>query len=131
MPTAEQQSLIDALHRWLEAEPSVRAAWLAGSLGKGGGDQFSDVDLLLLVADGAHAEVSSSLAAKLDTVVKPVLVNRLFGGRVVNVVTDYWERFDLSFVEPAELVRFNAPPVAQNPGYAFAALHFQPASRAK
>src|SRR5580704_6663237 len=108
MPTADQQSLIGALHLWLEAAPSVQAAWLAGSLGKGGGDQFSDVDLLLLVGDGAHAAVSNSLAAKLDAVVRPVLVNKLFGGRVLNIVTDDWQRFDLSLVEAAELARFNA-----------------------
>jgi hypothetical protein len=108
MPVAEQQRLIDTLHRWLEAEAGVLATWLAGSLGKGGGDQFSDVDLLLLVGEGAQAQVSGSLAAKLDTVVTPVLVNQLFGGRVLNVVTDDWQRFDLSFVEAAELARFNA-----------------------
>lgn len=108
MPTPEQQALIDALRRWLDREPTVEAAWLAGSLGKGGGDRYSDVDLLLLVADGAHAEVSSSLAETLGEVIKPVLVNKLFGGRVLNVVTDDWQRFDLSFVEAADLARYNA-----------------------
>lgn len=108
MPTAEQQRLIDALRGLLEREPGVEAAWLAGSLGKGGGDEFSDVDLLVLVGDGEFAEVSGSLAARLGAVVKPVLVNKLYGGRVLNVVTDDWQRFDLSIVEGADLARHDA-----------------------
>jgi len=108
MPTAEQQSLIDTLSQFVEAEPRVEAAWLAGSLGKGAGDEFSDVDLLLLVAEGAAAAVSAAVVGGLNRATKPVLVNKLFGGRVISVVTDDWERFDLSFVEPADLPRYNS-----------------------
>jgi len=108
MITAEQQSLIDALSRLVSAEPGVEAAWLAGSLGKGLGDEFSDVDLLLLVAEGAVADVSTALVKGLDQVTKPVLVNKLFGGRVISVVTDDWDRFDLSLVGPADLARYNS-----------------------
>jgi hypothetical protein len=108
VPTSEQQCLIDALRCLVEAEARVEAAWIAGSLGKGGGDQYSDVDLLLLVADGAIAEVCAALAVKLSAVVKSVLVNKLFGGRILDVVTDDWQRFDLSFVEAADLARYNA-----------------------
>ncbi len=108
MATAEQQTLIDALRRLAGAEASVEAAWVAGSLGKGGGDEYSDVDLLLLAADGASAAVSASLASKLEAVARPVLVNRLFGGRVLSVVTDDWQRFDLSFIEGPDLERYNA-----------------------
>jgi predicted nucleotidyltransferase len=108
MPTVEQQHLIDDLRRLLGAEPRVAAAWLAGSLGKGGGDAYSDVDLLVLVGEGAAAETSAVLAAQLSAIVTPVLVNRLHGGRILNVVTDDWRRFDLSLVEPADLARYNA-----------------------
>jgi predicted nucleotidyltransferase len=108
MPTAEQQSLIDTLRELLEAEPGVEAVWLAGSLGKGGGDAFSDVDLLVLVDDGGAGELTASLSDRLDGAVKPVLVNKLYGGRVINVVTDDWRRFDLSIVEGADLDRYAA-----------------------
>jgi len=75
MPTAEQQHLIDVLTRLIEVDPRVEAAWLAGSLGKGGGDEFSDVDLLLLVPENGAAAVSAALIEGLDRVTRPVLVN--------------------------------------------------------
>ena len=68
----------------------------AGSLGKGGGDAFSDVDLLVLAQDGKLGELASCVVAGLAQIAKPVLVNQLFGGRVISVVTDEWERFDIS-----------------------------------
>lgn len=108
MTTAEQQDLIDRIAHWLEADPAVEALWLAGSLGKGGGDPFSDVDLLVLAADGAAAELSAKLARTLDEVVRPVLVNSLYSGRVLNVVTEEWRRFDLTFVQREDLQRYNA-----------------------
>lgn len=108
MPTAEQQTLIDDLGRWIEANPGVGAAWLAGSLGRGEGDEYSDVDLLLLVGEGEAGAVSAVLADSLDQVTRPVLVNKLYGGRVISVVTDDWGRFDLTLVEPAELGRYDA-----------------------
>jgi predicted nucleotidyltransferase len=108
MPTAEQQDLIDGLQELLGRDSQVGAVWLAGSLGKGGGDAFSDVDLLVLVTDGALGSTADATLATLADVVTPVLVNRLYGGRVVNVVTDAWQRFDFSFVESADLVRYNA-----------------------
>jgi predicted nucleotidyltransferase len=108
MPTSDQQHLIDQIGRWVEAEPNVEALWLAGSLGKGGGDAFSDVDLLVLAGDGGAGELSAKLARTLGDVVRPVLVNSLYGGRVLNVVTEEWRRFDLTFVQREDLGRYNA-----------------------
>jgi len=108
MPSAEQQSLIDALRRFLESDQRVEAVWLAGSLGRGAGDDYSDVDLLVLVADGAVATTSTALARGLGEVVKPVLLNELYGGRILNVVTEDWQRFDLSIVEGADLPRYDS-----------------------
>jgi hypothetical protein len=108
MHTEAQRLLIALLHEFLEAEPLAEAAWLAGSLGKGGGDAFSDVDLLVLARDGKLAELASRVVEGLARVAKPVLVNQLYGGRVISVVIDEWERFDLSLVEVADLSRYNA-----------------------
>lgn len=99
MPTPDQQALIDRAQALLETESRVEAAWLAGSLGAGGGDEWSDVDLLVLVADGAFPAVSATLADRLDEVAPTVLVNRLHGGIVLNAVTENWDRFDLTFTE--------------------------------
>jgi predicted nucleotidyltransferase len=102
-PTVEQQTLIDRISAMLHDEPRVGATWLSGSLGKGQGDAFSDVDVLVAVPDGAAAAVSTDLAQRLSEVAVPVLVNVLFGGRVLNVVTESWQRFDISFTEEKEL----------------------------
>jgi len=107
-PTVEQQALIDRISALLRDEPRVGAAWLSGSLGKGQGDAFSDVDFLAAVPDGAAAAVSADLAQRLSSVTTPVLVNNLFGGRVLNVITEDWQRFDISFTEDRELVFHDA-----------------------
>src|SRR6185437_411765 len=108
MTTRAQQALVDGLEKLLRSESRVEAAWLAGSLGRGRGDEYSDVDTLALTSDGMAAEVSAALAANLAGVAKPVLVNRLYGGRVLNVVTEDWQRFDISIVQGDELNRYDA-----------------------
>ncbi|MEI9965706.1 MAG: hypothetical protein WDM92_14535 [Caulobacteraceae bacterium] len=75
MPTPDQQALIEAISHRLQAEPRVQAAWLAGSLGKGEGDAFSDVDVLALVGEGPVGAVSAELARDLSAIAEPVLVN--------------------------------------------------------
>lgn len=107
MPTPEQQHIIDRVTRLLQAQPDVEAAWLAGSLGKGQGDAFSDVDILALAKDGAVAGLVAALPGQLNTVATPVLVNILFGGRVINVVTEDWRRFDINVVEAPTLAEYN------------------------
>jgi hypothetical protein len=108
MPTPEQQRLVDAMSAALAGDADVEAAWLAGSLGKGGGDAFSDVDVLALCADGAWEAVSLRWQAGVGRIAEPALVAPLYGGRVVNVVTVDWERFDVTFVHAAELGRYDA-----------------------
>jgi len=106
--TAEQQALADAIRRVLEADPQVHAAWLGGSLGRGVGDAFSDVDVLVLAAPGEASPMGRRYAERVGEIAEPVLVMVLYGGRVVSVVTADWGRFDLSFVEPAELGGYHA-----------------------
>ncbi len=108
MPTPEQRTLIEAISGLLESEPRIEAAWLSGSLGKGEGDEFSDVDVLALAGDAPVPEVSADIAKRLGEVATPVLVNPLFGGAVLNVVTGDWARFDISFVSPDFLARYDA-----------------------
>src|SRR5471030_1305773 len=106
--TTEQRELVDAITRALAADDDIEGAWLAGSLGAGKGDAFSDVDVLVLAAEGKAGAVSSRVARDIPAIANPALVNPLFGGRVLNVVTADWRRFDLHFVEPGELGRFDA-----------------------
>jgi hypothetical protein len=106
MITDAQRDLVAAIEACLHADPDIEAAWLAGSLGMGGGDAFSDVDVLVLTAHGRVADVVQRYGADLSGIAPAVLVNILFG-RVLSVVTDDWRRFDLSFVQGAELDRYD------------------------
>jgi hypothetical protein len=106
--TAEQEDLLGAIRRVLEGDPEIEAAWLGGSLGQDAGDAFSDVDVVALVAGRPAAEVGARYARDVMAIAEPALVQPLFGARVLNVVTADWRRFDISFVEAAELGRFDA-----------------------
>jgi predicted nucleotidyltransferase len=106
--TPEQAALIDRARALLESEPRIEAAWLAGSLAHGGGDAWSDVDLLALCGQGARGEVSAALADAIRAAFDPLLLNVLFGGAVLNVVLPGWRRLDISVAEPAELGRYEA-----------------------
>lgn len=106
--TAEQRALAEAIGAVLAEDPAIGAAWLGGSLGRGAGDEFSDVDVVALVTGGSAAATGLRYASDLGGIAEPVLINPLFGGRVVSVVTDDWRRFDITFVEPGDLARFDA-----------------------
>lgn len=106
MTTTAQQSLIDAISEALHRDARIDAAWLAGSLGRDRGDAFSDVDVVVLCRDGTASEIVSTKGF-LDFA-KPVQVNALYGGRILNVITPEWQRFDLVFVEGQDLARYDA-----------------------
>ncbi|WP_374655707.1 hypothetical protein [Phenylobacterium sp.] len=100
--TAEQQALLDRLTAALASEPRVQAAWLSGSLGRGEGDAWSDVDLTVLVAQDDLAQVIAAFRAPRPDM-PPVVFGQLVHGRIVSAVTPNWDRYDLAFVTPAEL----------------------------
>lgn len=106
MITTAQQGLVDAISHALQRDDRIEAAWLAGSLGRGEGDAFSDVDVVVLCADGTASQVASG--SGLTDFAQPVLVNRLYGGRIMNVITPEWLRFDFVFIEGQDLTRYNA-----------------------
>lgn len=108
MITVEQHQLIGQVSQVLMRDDDVEAVWLGGSLGAGRGDAFSDVDLIVLAKDGKAGDVSSRIEAMVTEAVQPVLLNRLFGARVLNVVTPDWRRFDVSIVQREDLIRFDA-----------------------
>lgn len=104
--TPEQESLVGAIFGVLQRDGRVEAAWLAGSLGRDEGDAYSDVDIVVLCTDGMAGEVAATRG--LLDFARPVLVNPLFGGRILNVITPEWQRFDLVFIEATDLKRYNA-----------------------
>lgn len=105
--TDAQEGLLGVVTALLAASEAIEAAWLAGSLGRGVGDAFSDIDILALTESGQAMDASRRIADAVLREVRPPLLNALYGGRVLNVVTAGWERFDISFVEPPDLARYH------------------------
>lgn len=93
--TTVQNNFIDALTAKAEKDPRIRAAWLAGSFGKGVADRWSDVDAHLLVESSARDEFSARAEAWLETIRPLVFARRLFGGKMVNAMTDEALRLDV------------------------------------
>ncbi|MEI9886362.1 MAG: nucleotidyltransferase domain-containing protein [Rhizomicrobium sp.] len=110
MTSPAQQSLLDAITRVLSADARIESAWLSGSLGKGAGDEFSDVDVTVVAPEPSFDAVLKHHTADLSAIA-PV-VHRFVHGfdRVVSSVTDDWQRFDLTFLKPAE---FAAMPLGE------------------
>lgn len=81
----------------LSHEPSVRALWLGGSLARNEADQFSDIDLVALVDDSTVGDAVSRIETLLTAEFRLVLVRNRGDEqhRLLNFVTDAWERFDL------------------------------------
>lgn len=94
MKTA-QSRFIDALSAEAEADARVRAAWLAGSFGKGKGDRWSDVDAHLLIEPAALNEFSKDAEAWLARIGPLVFARRMFDGRMINAMTDEAMRLDV------------------------------------
>jgi len=105
--TPQQQSLTERLQSLLEADPRIEALWLGGSLGRGAGDAFSDIDLIALVPEGQSAATGQAYVRDLGRSVPCVIARAQFGGGVMTAVTEDWDRFDISFVEPGGLGRFD------------------------
>lgn len=93
--TTMQTRFIDALAAKADADPRVRAAWLTGSFGKGIADHWSDVDGHLLVESTALGEFSEAAEQWLAEIRPLVFVRRMFGGRMVNAMTDEAMRLDI------------------------------------
>ena len=74
---------------------------------RGGGDAFSDVDILALATDGTVGSVCARYRRDVARIAEPALVGALFGGRILNVVTRDWRRFDIVFVEAVDLARYD------------------------
>lgn len=106
--TPEQQGLVDRATAHLSGDARIEALWLAGSLGQGRGDVWSDVDLLACCVTGTRGAVSQDLVASVGEIAPPLLVNSLFGGIVINVVAEGWRRFDINLVEAGDLGRYDA-----------------------
>ena len=93
--TTAQDRFIDALAAKAEADPRIRAAWLAGSFGKRTADRWSDVDAHLLVAPAILEEFREQVETWLAEIRPLVFVRMMFNGRMVNAMTNEAMRLDV------------------------------------
>lgn len=73
----------------------IRAAWLAGSFGKGMADRYSDVDAHLLIDPLALDDFRQNVQAWLHEIRPLVLFRLMFDGQMVNAMTVDGLRLDL------------------------------------
>lgn len=92
---SQQLAYLAQIEPLLRADSRIRAAWLGGSFGRGNADHYADIDLHVLVAPAAIAEVRTALDAALAALRPLVLTRRLFNNRMFNGLTADGLRLDL------------------------------------
>jgi len=88
--TPHHQELLRLITRFYAGDNRVRALVLFGSLGRGAGDTWSDLDLAVIVHDGAHVDVRSEigrLAVALAEQGDPILMSEI-GGETAYMVPE-------------------------------------------
>lgn len=104
LPASERQGQVLArIVRLIAADREIKAAWLAGSLARGDGDAFSDVDVVALVPSGAATRVWEKYARWASRLRRLALVRCKRDSQLINVITGDWDRCDLRFVDEDEL----------------------------
>jgi predicted nucleotidyltransferase len=71
----ERERLIQRIRQSLQADDRVVAAWLAGSLGRGEADAWSDVDLWVVVRDDAIEAVREGRQRFVEVLGPPILIS--------------------------------------------------------
>ncbi len=100
----DQQAFIAGLVGRLRGEADLRALFLSGSLGRGDGDRWSDVDLLAVVEPPAQERFAARWRGVVEEVAPVVLWWSPRGIRtLVSAVTRDWLRCDLFLVGPGGL----------------------------
>jgi predicted nucleotidyltransferase len=101
---AGYHTLFDRAVELFHGDERVRAVWLSGSAARGTIDAASDLDLLIAVADDAHAEFAASWRQWLEHITPTVLAEeQWFAKGSFWSITPGFERFDV-VVEPASQV---------------------------
>ncbi|WP_329005333.1 nucleotidyltransferase domain-containing protein [Kribbella sp. NBC_00709] len=93
------QGLIERAKDVLSKDDRVLGVWLVGSYGRGSDDQFSDVDLWVVVAPD-DAESFCDDWPKTADEISPTVFRRAIGRRIFNQITPDWVRFDVSVGTP-------------------------------
>lgn len=99
-----REELVAKAQAVFECDLRVRAMWLAGSLGRGDADAFSDVDLLVAVTEKELSGVRAEAEQLLRKVAPLVLFREVVpGAPVFSTITNEWLRLDLVIIKPADV----------------------------
>lgn len=100
-----QEDLITAVTARLSAAPHLSALLLGGSFGRGDADEYSDVDLIALVAPDGHDDFAKLWREALGAILPVVYwAERRGGGRILmNAVAEGFLRCDMYIVAPGDL----------------------------
>jgi hypothetical protein len=90
-----QEAYLTALTPKLQAEESIRAAWLEGSFGRGQADRYSDLDIHLLLTPEGGERFRAGAEAWLNEIRPLVLYKLMFDGRMINALTVDGLRLDI------------------------------------
>lgn len=100
----DQESLIARIVVELHADTDLRALFLAGSLGRGNADRYSDVDLVAVVEVEAQAIFVTRWRSLLNEITPVVFWHRPRGIKsLVSAVMEDWLRCDLFMVTSSGL----------------------------
>ncbi len=100
---AAQQDLVDRVLDDLASDPRVRGLWLTGSFGAGTADEYSDVDMFVLVADAHVDGYASEWLPRVAPRYRPLLARRRVPAPVFEHVLPGWLRWDVVVGGPAGL----------------------------
>lgn len=101
----DRTQLITALTRAAQNDPAVVALLLTGSLGAGGGDIWSDVDVMLVAKPEAHAALVASARDWVSAIAPPVLWRQLYPPHpLFHAVLPGWLRLDITITVPDHIL---------------------------
>ena len=101
VPPMDQRQLVGEVTSAVRGDAALRALFLAGSLGRGDGDRFSDVDLVAVVEREAQEGFGARWRATLEAITPVVFWHAPRGIQtLVSAITRDWLRCDLFMVAP-------------------------------
>ena len=128
---ADQRAFLERLTASLREDERIAAAWVIGSLAHGGGDAYSDVDLLVAVRGEDFGAVVAAWPAFLARLSPTVFAQQLGSAEMptVTAITPEWLRFDITLASAAapRTLGYQAAPLFARSGDA-APFTFAPAT---
>jgi len=119
---AERSRMLERLEAGLRRDERIVAAWVGGSIGRGGADDLSDIDIHLAVQDERCAELNTHRRAFVSEFGEPLLVQEapqnapsggafqlvLYRGTAAPIEVDWsWQPASAAAILPQAMVLFD------------------------